>query len=387
MYKLKFSKNFVYVIYSLFLFTTVLSLNANIELINNSIFGFFYKAIRYVSYIGFIIIIVQKKKKNLYNKNFSLWICLILIGIITMITSRERIYLIHILALMAIYNEEYYKILKITIICQLLIFSITILFAVTGITENYLMDPDRMRYSLGFSWVSYAPNLFLILCMEFALLSNKFISKFRLIVLEIINVFLFVETKTKMSFILTTLIILWLYLKYTKFDILKKTIKILSKYEHLIKKTPFFACSMALLLSVYDTSNLIWVFMNKCLSGRLLLSHNGLSEYGITLFGKKIIFNGFSILSDNVVNYNYIDSSYISILVRYGLIMMIAILVLYFLCISKAFEYRNYYFVLFTIIILIFCIEEPILFEPAFNCFLIFGGCNMSKSKMFGEGV
>ena len=64
-----------------------------------------------------------------------------------------------------------------------------------------------MRYSLGFAWASYAPNLFLFVSMQYMLLRRNKITWLEIIAIELINIFIFLQTDTKMSFLVLTLLV------------------------------------------------------------------------------------------------------------------------------------------------------------------------------------
>ena len=72
--------------------------------------------------------------------------------------------------------------------------------AFAGLADNSLLDPVRLRYSLGFNWSNLGPILYLFVSSEYIYIRKNKITAIECVVMEIINVFLFKLTDTKMSF-------------------------------------------------------------------------------------------------------------------------------------------------------------------------------------------
>ena len=74
----------------------------------------------------------------------------------------------------------------------------------------------------------------------------------------------------------------------------------------------------------------IFITLNRLLSQRLRFVHLGMATWRIKLFGNSVTWN------TDASQYNYIDSSYINILVCYGLIIfLVTVISLTILCIRS----------------------------------------------------
>ncbi len=92
---------------------------------------------------------------------------------------------------------------------------------------------------------------------------------------------------------------------------------------------PLAVAGAALYLAWAFEPNEDWMLkLNELLSSRLLLGHMGLRDYGINLFGQQMNMVGASYRGD-VSGYNFLDCSYVNILIRYGLAPLVMTVALY----------------------------------------------------------
>ena len=94
-------------------------------------------------------------------------------------------------------------------------------------------------------------------------------------------------------------------------------------------------------------------------------------EYGLSLFGKNIEWVGFGVGADPTKVYNYVDCSYVQILLSYGIIILLIVIFAYFLIIKQAYVKKDYMFILIILSILILNITEPRLINIIYNPFII----------------
>lgn len=90
-----------------------------------------------------------------------------------------------------------------------------------------------------------------------------------------------------------------------------------------------------LLHAFYNPQNTIYFQLNKLLSGRLALGQNAMSEYGISLFGKDIEWIGFNMEETLRGTYNYVDCSYVKILLDHGILFLGIVLLAYAYMLKK----------------------------------------------------
>ena len=212
------SQNINYIVYAMFILTSAIALTSWITIHPDHIIASFLKIIRYMVYFGCVFCIVR----NIVNKRYSIrsfyfLITLVFVSGIAMITSGERTIFLFTLLLGCIYGCDGNLILKMSCLIQGSVLLTTVFVAVTGITINPIVDEERMRYSLGFAWASYAPNLLLFVSMQYMLIRRNKLSWFELIIIEILNIFFFGQTDTKLPFlVLTCLVCVMSFNKITK---------------------------------------------------------------------------------------------------------------------------------------------------------------------------
>ena len=127
----------------------------------------------------------------------------------------------------------------------------------------------------------------------------------------------------------------------------------------------------------YDSTNAVYARVNSLLSGRLRLGYQAIADYGVTLFGHPIEWIGFALGTAPDKAYNYVDCSYLQVMLEYGVVFLILIVLLYSLAIRKAIAKKRYDLCWILLFILIFSITEPRLADLAFNPFVLAGVLNI----------
>lgn len=127
----------------------------------------------------------------------------------------------------------------------------------------------------------------------------------------------------------------------------------------------------------YDRNNNIFIALNEASSGRLLLSHQAIEKYGISLFGQHVIEHGwgssagFSMYLKNPSSYFYIDSSYIRLLVIYGVVATLLILLAMTVISWRSMAMRSFALSSVMVIIAMSAVIEQHLIDFGYNPFLI----------------
>lgn len=261
---------------------------------------------------------------------------------------------------------------KRVLMLQVLVTSAIVIGSFCGIVPNweYLIG-DRYRQSLGFFYPNRISSMYFFMVLAYCYLRGKKISIVELAVLTIINFFIFHFTNTRMAFALT-LVVLFVYLII---KIYKKPLKNnrLSRfvYLHSLYLIPLFAI---VLCWMYTPSNSLLSKINDFVSNRLLMGHNALYKYPITLFGQKIEWVGFGglgyIYNELPGEYNAVDCSYINILLSNGIIIMLIAIVGYILTAYCELKQGDRHFCVAILFMSIYCLIEPPYIESGFNPFV-----------------
>lgn len=145
---------------------------------------------------------------------------------------------------------------------------------------------------------------------------------------------------------------------------------------------PFAAFLMIILTLFYDSDNK-WLFqLNEVLSGRLRLGKAAIKNYGINMFGTAFDLIGGG--GENVYRwrYNFVDSSYVLILVRYGWIILLLICIIYILLVHKALKSEKRRVAIVMAIIAVHSMIEHHYLEISYNLFLIIPFASFHTGKI-----
>ena len=169
-----------------------------------------------------------------------------------------------------------------------------------------------------------------------------------------------------------------------------------------IKLTPFivvcalpFSAFFSVILSyLYSDNCNILIKIDNLLSNRLSIGNETFNNFSIKLFGQHIEMNGnggFSIPWYNYEavsksGYNFIDSSYLSILFRYGLFVFICVMVLFTVTSFVARKHCDYIALIIIAIFAVHSIMEHHLLDFNYNPFMFllissYYGKHISKNK------
>lgn len=186
----------------------------------------------------------------------------------------------------------------------------------------------RPRCALGFDFVTTGANFWMYLVMAYICYRGKKITWMEAAILEIITYVFFALTDTKNAFAITTLaIVLALILKIWNEQFGRKFFSFFIKYI-----TFMGALLIGTLTFFFDKSTFVSETINELLTNRLQLTYDAIQDYGIKLFGQAINWVGGAIYFEKeYVDYNYVDSSYMQIMLSYGIVLLIMILAGYYL--------------------------------------------------------
>lgn len=274
-------------------------------------------------------------------------------------------------------NIEFDKILKTFICFSSIILIATILLNKLGkIHDGVVVDllSYRVRKSLGFKYYSYPAHIiFYLICAVIVYRKDK-ISYIELIILQLLNTWIYSQTNTRASFILATLFVVYALVKKIfrwKNGLIKfKPMKILYSFSFIIN-------FLLIWIFSFDLSPSLFIVLNKLFSGRLSLNVTNFSRYGIALFGRKITFN-----TSDVNFYNYVDSAYLQTLLIDGLIFFVVIMFMLTFATYKSAENNDDNLSMALLLISIFAMFDPQLIWPWYSPFcLLMGSCIKLERK------
>lgn len=364
----------------IYLLTIIISIStmiiSNSILVIDSVYSFasslyfILKIVRYASYIVFAFLIFIDYINGKCKRKIVLFI--LFIGILSTIFSRDFQIFSYILIILAAVNVDINKIFKVYLWVHLTMIVTFVFLSSTGLIQNVVFDLGvRNRNTLGFSWTTVSPMLFFFIICNIGYLNQKKITVLEILLLFFSSVLIYILTDSRFIFLMQLLVLMFIMVYRFNSNFIKGLLE--SKViKNIIMIFPFVICIFSFFIQfLYDSSNSLHLFLNQLLSGRLELGHAALMEYGLSLFGKNIEWVGFGVGADPTKVYNYVDCSYVQILLSYGIIILLIVIFAYFLIIKQAYVKKDYMFILIILSILILNITEPRLINIIYNPFII----------------
>lgn len=293
--------------------------------------------------------------------------------------SKNKDLIFTLLFLISIRKAEIKKIIKVAVQVYFIAFLIVIDLSLLNVLPDWLyFRSNEVRHSLGFFYSTIAIGTYLAILLMYFYIRKTKASLIELMVLETLNVFLYVYTDGRLGFILGTIIILVMAL--TKIKMLRRFIKEklnCKLLKYFIYSTPICICILTyIMIYLYSQNNSFAIKINELLSDRLLYSYKALVNYGIPMFGKYVKWNGWGGLgyvnNTNIGSfvYNYVDISFIRILIDQGSVFTILIIACYTLIIIKYYKEKDYWMVCAIILVFIWSTIEPFIFNISKNIFV-----------------
>lgn len=277
------------------------------------------------------------------------------------------------LFILAAKEIEFEKIIKYSFYINVYLMIFIVASSLFGIVDNriYVRSNGDYRYSLGYQYTTTIANFYMHMIIMYVYWKKKKISIISIVILMIINLAVYRLTDTRNAFGIGCLILVGaIILKYSKY-FFKPHRWVNYLY---ICAMPFFALLSVYATVSYNVNSPMMDHLNSLLNGRLQLGKEGLEQYGINLFGNKIDWVG-GIVSFEVhkKNYNYVDSSFVQVLLEFGVIALVFASIYFVSLNRKAIKNKDVWFGLAVFFIALHSILDPQLLWLEYNPFLLYG--------------
>ncbi len=337
------------------------------ELMLNNI-KFLELPLKYLSYISiislfFYIIIHRDYDKKTFLK---LLLCTLLVIMVTFVSKNKQLFKLFTL-LIAFKDINFDEFLSKDFKYRIFLLIVVIFSNFFGLSTNYIkyrLD-GSVRYSLGFSHPNILGLHTIILCLEYIYINrNREKKRLSLFIVSIatflFNIFI---TDSRICIIVSALSLLYLCIK-------KKQL------EKIYKIIPFFIKNIYTILFIivfilainYSESNRLISKINELSSARLLCAKYYLKNSNIyALFGNYI-----SRLQDlNNPMFLPLDIGYLHLLIRYGLIITVLMLYMYYKALKYLFNNKNYELISIMVLFASYSTMEANAMIGIFNPFLM----------------
>jgi hypothetical protein len=255
---------------------------------------------------------------------------------------------------------------------------LTVLAASAGWIEGYVyvQAGHRIRRAMGFAYpTDFAAHIF-FLTLEYAFLRGEKIRKIELAILAGIGIAVFWLSDARTNFLCTMLFLIGLaiYQEVRRFYAKReKEFTIPMWMGRIAAFWPVICTSIILILT--KCYQMGYPFAQKAdgwLSSRLRMSAVGFERYQLNLWGQFVEMNGFGWgESVDAENYFFLDSSYVSVLLQYGMVSLLFILALVVWIAWKAMNQGNWILVWIVMILSTACLMEHHLLNPSQHIFFI----------------
>ena len=338
------------------------------------------------------MLIVSEVLSNRVDSKYAFGWCAIYLAIIMILSNQTASPLLD--GILFIFRARDYSFKEIATFSFAVIsfcFAIIVISARLGIITNYVEENEvRTRAYLGFRYSLYSSRFAFTLTALFIAIRDKKIRIFESAILFLFNLALFLLTNSRLSFVLSTLLIIAaLIVKHGSGRLLKH------KLVGLILSSCFIA---ALLFSItmtvsYDSSNQIMEVLDssKYLGGRLTMGKDALYRFGISAFGQElpIVGNGLGLSGEHVSDapYFYLDCLYIALPVRFGVLFTIGIIAIMTRVVWESWKRQDFFLVAILVIIAGYSIIDDSLLWLYYNPFFFLAGGLLSNHTSAQAGV
>lgn len=138
-----------------------------------------------------------------------------------------------------------------------------------------------------------------------------------------------------------------------------------------VLSAPLFAAIMILMSRFYSESSRFLRLVNKVLNNRLYYAHIGFERYPVRLWAQKVEMRGAGRAVTHSSEYFFLDSSYVNILLRLGLVVLAAVLLILVITANRERKTGDHLKLFLLFLIIIACVIEHHLIEIQTNPFLL----------------
>ena len=248
-----------------------------------------------------------------------------------------------------------------------------------GIILDYIWEKGtRNRHGLGFLYCTTLSHYILNVAILLVLLRQERITAYEIVLVACIDIWVFFMTNSRNSFVLTLFLLAAVIL--LKFFRLEKkpgglAIAVVSVLPFIV-----FPLTSLLFSIIYDPSVGWMNELNAFTGSRIRAQSHSLHTYGVAPFGQSIHLAGNGIDANGVLekstgtyDSNYVDNSFMSLLIHRGIFVYIGSVVLY-LCIGmRVVRSGNWYLAFGLLAVALHSMFDPQMIDPQFSTIIFLG--------------
>ena len=269
------------------------------------------------------------------------------------------------------------KILKTEFWVGLFVLLIAMLGSFSGVVRDLVyLQRGVYKHAFGIVYTTdFAAHVFFLLCTGWVLYSEALQLWFVLLAIAV-DVFVYRYVQARNSTILIGLLAVGMVYVWTTEKIALKERKIIGRLCSVLEHVLCFsfaiaATAMLALTFAFARGQSLAVKLDSLISSRLWLGSEAIKNYGITYFGTPfdMVGSGGNELFHS--GYNFVDSTYILLAVRYGALILIVSGILWWLASRKALKNGQKTMLIALSLIALHSTSEHHFIEIAYNAFLL----------------
>lgn len=277
-------------------------------------------------------------------------------------------------------NTSFKKIIKVYLLIASSVTIIAMIAARLNLIENIIYYRNgQPRYSFGSIYCTdFASHIFYMILAYYYIKEDN-LTYLNILVFFLLGLFTNHYCGARLDSICIFLLCIFLiWLKQKKKKFIKNKINLILKFI-LMFSVPISAIIAIYFTIIYNPNNNLLYKMNVLLTDRLKYGKLGIDIYGFSLFGQQVIMHGNGGTTKDISNYFFIDSSYISIALRYGVIILLIFCIYFVLLNIKLLNKNNLFIPTIIAFVAINSIVAHHFTDLAYNPFIL---CFFSKIEL-----
>ena len=270
------------------------------------------------------------------------------------------------------------KVFRIIGYIYILLFILIVVLSLLGVIENwdYPQDGARAtRWCLGYTYPTHTSSVLFMSVLIFCFIQKEKLNLIHVAILELFNLWIFSYTDSRAGMMMVAVMpIVFYFLKFRKKEFRTTFLGWLQQWSF-----PVCAIGIYVVTKFYTYKETgIMYQIDKWLSWRLYYGNYSLNEYGVHLFGQKIEWigwGGYGHTKDVLADvYNFVDTSYLKLLLDNGLIVWLLIMVMWTAVSIIAYRNNKRYLTWALTFLAVYSLVEQWLMNLGTNPFLLFLG-------------
>ena len=327
----------------------------------------FAVAIKLCRYAVYLISLYRFSRFRLKRKELMLALLVFGVFLIGMLSAHDTEYFCYVLVFLALIGEPGERIIRKHYYVTAAFLITVVLLSQCGVIEDF-MAGRRSRHFLGFYWTSFPPVLLVFLALDKAYLGKGRLRPYEALLFVLSGAWLYRMTDSRFPFISILFVCLFFCLFDAGKGIRKESICLI------LLCIPAACAVLSIAAGALYSKSSSWMrFLDKMLSQRLQLMHKAMDLYPIRFFGQVIQWVGYGRYNLSRKGYNYVDNSYVQILLQYGVVLFFLVLCFYTAGIYYGIKKRKPYLCWILSFVCIISLIEPYLLRFTFNPFVWLG--------------